>query len=192
MNVDWIVIPSFFSADVCNALVQRCAQKEKNFAKVGTNIDGQAQGRIDFEARRSKIAWLNIFDIEEIYNSLMVQIKQVNRTHYNFDISHGISEIQFTEYNSDNYGHYGWHMDVFYRAQNYHDRKLSVSIQLTDPNTYEGGNLEFDKCDPLPTDLSRPLGSVIIFPSFQYHRVTEVTKGTRYSLVTWIEGPKWR
>ena len=31
-------------------------------------------------------------------------------------------------------------------------------------------------------------GSVIVFPSFNWHQVSPVTKGTRYSLVIWCCG----
>ena len=72
--------------------------------------------------------------------------------------------------------------------------KLSVTINLSGDENYEGGNLKFDfgpntqgerfiECTEI-----RPKGSIIVFPSFTYHQVTPVTKGTRYSLVMWICG----
>jgi predicted 2-oxoglutarate/Fe(II)-dependent dioxygenase YbiX len=72
-------------------------------------------------------------------------------------------------------------------------RKLSVTISLSDPATYEGGNLKFD-LGPHREDRYhecaeiRPRGSIIVFPSHVYHQVTPVTKGTRYSLVAWNLG----
>jgi len=76
-------------------------------------------------------------------------------------------------------------------------RKLSVTVSLSDPNDYEGGNLKFDlgphredryhECTEI-----RPRGSIIIFPSHVYHQVTPVTSGTRYSLVAWNLGRPWR
>lgn len=73
-------------------------------------------------------------------------------------------------------------------------RKLSATINLNEPGEYEGGNLKFDfgphskteryhECEEI-----RPQGSIIVFPSFIYHQVTPVTKGTRYSLVFWLLG----
>ena len=70
------------------------------------------------------------------------------------------------------------------------DRKLSIIIQLTDENEYEGGNFEF-KYIQTP-ESCRIQGSVLVFPSYNEHRVTEVTKGVRNSLVCWMEGPRWR
>ena len=73
-------------------------------------------------------------------------------------------------------------------------RKLSMTINLNKPGEYEGGNLKFDfgphaagkrfhECEEI-----RPQGSIIVFPSYVYHQVTPVTKGTRYSLVLWLLG----
>ena len=80
-----------------------------------------------------------------------------------------------------------------------------MTISLSDPNEYEGGNLEFDfrnysKPDNEKDRLSRikecieirPKGSIVVFPSFVYHRVIPVTKGTRYSLVCWSVGDPFR
>lgn len=72
-------------------------------------------------------------------------------------------------------------------------RKLSVTINLTDPNTYEGGNLKFDlgnhNTDKFhEAEIARKQGSVVVFPSYLEHCVTPVTKGTRYSLVLWCSG----
>jgi PKHD-type hydroxylase len=70
---------------------------------------------------------------------------------------------------------------------------MSIVIQLTDPSEYEGGDFEIDSQYPqLPKEEIREKGSVLVFPSFIPHRVTPVTKGVRRSLVSWIEGPKFR
>lgn len=77
-------------------------------------------------------------------------------------------------------------------------RKISMTVNLTDPKNYAGGNLKFDLgahagnkrfkvCEEI-----RPMGSIIIFPSFTYHCVTPVTRGTRYSLVLWSLGRPWQ
>jgi PKHD-type hydroxylase len=73
-------------------------------------------------------------------------------------------------------------------------RKLSMTINLNKPGEYDGGNLKFDfgphaqgqrfhECVEI-----RPQGSIIVFPSYVYHQVTPVTRGTRYSLVLWSIG----
>lgn len=76
-------------------------------------------------------------------------------------------------------------------------RKLSATISLNDSAEYEGGNLEFDLGPHRPdryhtcTEI-RPKGSIVVFPSHIYHRVTPVTSGTRYSLVCWNLGAPFR
>ena len=114
-------------------------------------------------------------------------------THANRDFAVDCAEIyniQFTEYRGDNSGHYDWHSDVSWGADTQYDRKLSMSIQLSDPDEYRGGDFELRNSNP-PEGL-RDRGSVIIFPAYLLHRVTPVTAGIRLSLVTWIEGPRWR
>ena len=82
-------------------------------------------------------------------------------------------------------------------------RKLSITCQLTDGSEYTGGELEFDfrNYDPHMRDESKhrvqckeilPIGSIIVFPSFVWHRVNPVTRGTRYSLVIWNLGLPFR
>ena len=76
-------------------------------------------------------------------------------------------------------------------------RKISMTVNLTNPKNYAGGNLKFDfghhnakrfhVCQEI-----RPTGSIIIFPSYTHHCVTPVTRGTRYSLVLWSLGKPWR
>ena len=70
-------------------------------------------------------------------------------------------------------------------------RKVSLTVQLTDGDDYEGGDLQLWRGN---TRLNAPRGkgTVVIFPSYMMHRVTEVTKGTRESLVLWVGGDHYR
>lgn len=68
------------------------------------------------------------------------------------------------------------------------NRKLTVVVQLSSHEDYEGGDLVLDTNTENFFSASRELGSVIVFPSFVRHQVTPVTKGTRYSLVAWASG----
>ena len=66
-------------------------------------------------------------------------------------------------------------------------RKISMSLMLNDD--YEGGELEIMDTPPQP---KWGVGQMVFFPSYQYHEVKPVTKGTRYSLVLWFLGPPLR
>ena len=77
-------------------------------------------------------------------------------------------------------------------------RKLSITINLNEPGEYDGGNLKFDYGPHASgkrfheVEEIRPRGSIIVFPSFTYHQVTPVTRGTRYSLVLWSLGQPFK
>lgn len=138
------------------------------------------------EMRRSIVRWL---PRQSDVGHMMMQLF----THANRDFAVDFSEIyniQYTEYRGDNTGHYDWHADVSWIADTLFDRKLSMSIQLSESDEYSGGDFELRNTS-LPEGL-RDRGSVIIFPSYLLHRVTPVSAGLRRSLVTWVEGPRWR
>jgi PKHD-type hydroxylase len=101
---------------------------------------------------------------------------------------------QFTEYKAEYGGHFSLHRDteVFYHATDTTNmkRKVTLVIQLSDPDTYKGGDLEFvyDKAKSLYGQ--RDHGCAILFPSKALHKANRVIEGERYSLVAWFEGPK--
>ncbi|MFT7073376.1 MAG: PKHD-type hydroxylase [Patiriisocius sp.] len=66
-----------------------------------------------------------------------------------------------------------------------------MTIQLSDPNDYEGGDLRF-MINKEIVNAPKEKGTIIIFPSFIMHRVTPITKGTRQSIVGWVSGPPYR
>ena len=70
-------------------------------------------------------------------------------------------------------------------------RKLSISIQLTNPEEYEGGELYLYN-DDKGTLMDKTQGTLILFPSYVLHEVMPVTKGTRNSLVTWVTGKQFK
>ena len=60
-------------------------------------------------------------------------------------------------------------------------RKLSFTLQLSDPSKYEGCNLNVDDIC-----TSKQIGNTIIFDSGKLHEVTKLTDGERYALVCWF------
>lgn len=97
------------------------------------------------------------------------------------DITH-VGEVILLRYRTG--GKFTWHSDVLEGRE--HQRKLTVVVQLSEPDTYEGGQLQIKK---ISTEPFKHRGSVIMFPSNTPHRVATVTEGVRYSLITWIYGP---
>ena len=148
--------------------------------------------------RDSNIVWMND---RWIYNEIQPYVNLANKNAgWNFEWSHSES-CQFTKYEKGQF--YDWHCDGW--AEPYYNpndpthgkiRKLSVTVSLSDPKDYKGGELEFDfrNVDPDKKRNIRkcteilPKGSLVVFPGFVWHRVCPVKKGSRYSLVIWNLG----
>lgn len=140
------------------------------------------------EIRRSRVTFLDVERYAWLYQRIWQAAQELNHKYFNVEIF-GITErIQLARYDGADRGFYTWHTDFSDLAPR---RKLSMSVQLSRSENYEGGDLELLFRDaPYRTDRSR--GALIAFPSFALHRVTPVTAGERWSLVSWISGPRWR
>lgn len=165
--------------------------KIKELASKQTMQDGNLSGtNVLLNYRSSKVCWFDYSnETKFIYDKLITALKTANTNVWNFNITSIIDPVQFSEYTAPAQGHYDWHMD--FGNNNSSTRKLSVSVQLTDPSEYEGGDLEFMiHRDVVKAPKSK--GTMVVFPSYLQHRVTQVTKGTRHSLVFWIHGPPFK
>ena len=139
------------------------------------------------DVRRSRVAWLTE---NKSVKELILPYAQDAANVMGIDIDSNC-EIQFTEYHATENGHYDWHHDVDWNNNNGVDRKLSLTLQLTDSSEYEGGLFDFGEVEKLPPNY-RTKGTVLVFPSYLSHRVSPVTSGVRRSLVAWFSGPTWR
>ena len=138
------------------------------------------------EVRSSTVRW--VLD-QWVRDLLWEYVKTANRNAFAVDVENH-AEMQFTEYHAEEGGHYGWHHDINWNGSTNSDRKLSITVQLSDPSEYEGGDFEFDEISTNADFKSK--GTVLVFPSYLRHRVLPVTSGTRKSLVAWFAGPRWR
>lgn len=140
--------------------------------------------------RRSFVSWIGAnSETNWIFQKITDVVKQNNQQFWNFDLDK-IEKLQFTHYLSSEEGTYHAHVDPTPWSLP-HNRKLSMSLQLSDPNDYEGGELLLHLSNN-PTVISKQKGLMVFFPSHTLHEVTPVTKGERYSLVAWIHGPNLR
>lgn len=181
---NWAYWDNLFTEKECEELVAHGKKIGLNRAYVGidTIID-------DSTIRDSNVAFINPAGIEWAYRKLTDAVTTLNDKFFNFDIWGFHEGLQFTEYNAPG-GHYKAHIDKSYNGA---IRKLSVVVQLTDENEYEGGDLEIlinGEHDPIK--MKRSIGHLVIFPSYLLHRVLPVTKGTRHSLVGWVSGKPFR
>jgi len=130
--------------------------------------------RVNWIIPEQKYAWL--------YDRLEKNIERINEEFFNFELSH-ISSLQLGNYKAEESGKYEWHMDCGYGPI----RKLSIALQLNNPNEYEGGEFSFMR-GVKEENIPKEKGLMVLFPSFLLHRVSPVTSGERQSLVCWVNG----
>lgn len=134
--------------------------------------------------RKARVAWLAYDpEIAWVFDRLESEVRKINQKHYKFKLAGFYESLQFTEYLAPD-SHYTWHIDFDAGAASL--RKLSIVIQLSPPEDYEGGNLEI--FDEFVKSVPKKQGALVCFPSFVQHCVTPVTKGKRYTLVVWVSG----
>jgi PKHD-type hydroxylase len=177
-------ISGLLSPDECNGIIGKCERD----LKVGAGrIAGE---RVDVTVRKSEIAWIapeseNRWLFERVKDCL----KSVNAEWYQYDLI-GIEGIQFTKYSGADgqSSFYASHIDL--RATRFGTvRKLSFSVQLSQPDAYDGGDVLLYRSLSESAAISRAAGSITFFPSYTIHEVAPVTRGVRYSLVGWAHGP---
>ena len=186
----------------CDELIKYGKSKSDGLALTGNAQNKKLDKKAikDLKKKRdSNIVWL---DERWIYKEIQPYVHRANQEagwNFQWDFS---EPCQFTKYKKGQY--YGWHCDSWdqpYQRQqgdptHGKTRKLSVTVTLSDPKDYKGGELEFDFKNRDPDKKPNikkcteilPRGSIIVFPSHVWHRVKPVTKGTRYSLVMWNLG----
>jgi len=151
-------------------------------------VIGETKKGKDKQYRDSTVSWLHPSDdLDWAFRKITDVVIDLNKNFFKFDLYGFIEGFQFTRYQAPS-GKYKKHVD---RGMNMHIRKLSLSVQLSDPSSYEGGDLVLYEQDK-PTIIPKEQGKLIAFPSYTLHEVTPVTKGERYSLVAWITGPMFK
>ena len=194
----------------CDNVIEYALHKQEVIARTG-GYENKKLSQDDIknlhQKRKSDLVWLNE---TWIYKEIHPYVLQANKNAgWNFEWDRSES-CQFTKYKLNQY--YDWYCDSWDKPYERKDknspengkiRKLSMTCQLTDGSEYKGGELEFDfrNYDPhMRDELSHirtateilPKGSIIVFPSFVWHRVKPVTKGVRYSLVVWHLGAPFK
>lgn len=184
-SVPFVTWHDAFSQDELQKLNEVCDALSLEPAKIGSGNDGEVVPCI----RSTEVGWLkNNENTVWIYDRLAWVARSINSDFYRFDLFGFLEDMQFTVYTDTADGHYSWHLD----AGGNHDlyRKLSLVLQLSDPDDYEGGDLQvFTSSEP--TSVDKKKGLIAAFPSYTLHRVTPVTKGIRKTLVIWVAGPEF-
>lgn len=173
-----------------NVLTHEDIQKIEDIASELEIIEGNVSGNLDASekprGRKSNISWIPPNNNSWLYQKIHNVVSFINNQYYHFDLE-GVELIQYTTYHAPD-GAYNMHVD--YDPNSLVHRKISLTIQLSDDNSYEGGDLVvYPSSFDMPIKSLRKKGSMTSFLSHMIHEVTPVTKGTRKSLVVWVAGP---
>jgi len=182
----FVILSGGFTDDELEMVVAACELSEFNKGKVG----GGKHNMIDPNVRDTDITWVEQNEANGwIYSRMSNLASRVNFDKFQFDLSH-FQPLQYGKYKPG--GHYTWHYDAGPNTSE--NRKLSFVLALSDPDSYEGGELQININGDTDKAHSMKIrkGDLIVFPSYIGHRVTPVTSGERMTLVGWAVGPRFK
>ena len=161
-----------FTPAQCQNIIDTGHQQKAEKAKVGTKNIGE--GKYNIKMRITTISWIPFKEMTEMYKIIERSMHQVNGNHFGYEGMQITEPAQFTEYPKG--GFYDWHMDAEANCQFEPPvRKISMTILLSNPSEFEGGDLEFMTEGNRPPNLMQ--GQAIFFCSLIRHRVAKVKKG---------------
>jgi PKHD-type hydroxylase len=172
-------IPMVFTPEECAALVREFTPRLEPALVESMNLaqsTGIRKSSAVFIPPNGSTRW--------VFDRLGKAVREVNAEVYGFDVGQFREGFQFTRYEVGEY--YGPHFDI--GPGKLTERKLSLTVQLSAPEEYTGGELVIYPEFVAPKDQ----GTMTVFPSFMCHNVCPVKTGVRYSLVSWLAGPPFR
>lgn len=182
--IDIHTISEAFSASECDAILVVARSAEAQEA-------GLLRQATDHNLRRADLVWLDDVDgAGWVMDRIIDLVRHANREVFDFALTEFAESPQVARYGAEKQGHFTWHSDIGdgpLAAR----RKLTMVVQLSDPESYDGGRLEVM---PSAQVITAPVGrgNATLFPSYLLHRVTPVTEGERHSLTIWAHGPRFR
>ena len=130
---------SIFTPEQCQLIIDKGMSLKKETASVGMNKPG---GGVDPKKRITTISWIPFKEMPEMYRDIETTMLKANGNHFGFDGMRLTEPGQFTHYLEG--GFYEWHMDNDVLGKHQPPvRKISMTLLLSDPSTFEGGELEF-------------------------------------------------
>ena len=169
-----------FTKQECDLIIETCLKK--GISKAGVSKESLINEKI----RDSDVVFMFPEELNWVFPRLTDIITALNEKFFKFNLFGFQEGIQFTVYKKNQ--KYKRHVDRVYQGK---IRKLSLSVQLSEPKTYKGGDLVLYEGEG-ELLAKKEVGSITLFPSFVEHEVRPVIKGTRYSLVAWITGDSFK
>jgi PKHD-type hydroxylase len=143
--------------------------------------------------RTTRVAWVHRDDATEaLYRDMEAVVLRLNAELFHFDLT-GLTTMQYAVYDSAQAGFFDWHNDYGRSREepNQPPRKITMSVQLSEADAYDGCDLEVRAAHPVDV-APRARGTLVAFRASALHRVTPITRGQRKSLVIWAAGPEFR
>lgn len=193
-------------------IIEKDLAVEHDAKLIDSKVGGGVYGTVDKEKRNAQNSWIS--DQHWVTGFIWHYVQKANRENFLYDLTQiDGNSLQYTVYKEGQY--YGWHSDEDYSqwhkpvaTHNQYSledqqlehlnqsiekvRKLSFSLLLSDPSSYEGGNFQLMNSASKSYIAPRQQGILVVFDSRAQHRVQKVTKGVRKSIVGWTVGPRWK
>lgn len=162
---------------------------EKRPMKLGTIINSDFNElNVNKKVRNCEVDWIPANSW--LPSMIWYHINGINNQYYQYDIR-SLEDLQLTSYSENEF--YTWHVDSYFDNQMSHERKLSFSLQLSDENEYDGGELQLLRNGYKEVKVAnKGKGILTVFDSRISHRVTKIKRGKRICLVGWAIGPAWK
>ena len=192
------LFPRMIKPEVCNEIVKDCLSRDLKPAEVFDS--NPSSSRDDPSIRKTSIYFVSTDKNNKANEIAWHFLKEANKQMFNYDLTY-FQPVQFAEYKDG--GFYDWHVDTHYQDEPNKTRKLSLSLMLTDPDTFEGGEFQFfnggrpfiEQGDATGEQIKNDLkaqGTIVVFDSRDFHRVTPCVKGIRHSVVCWATGAAFK
>jgi len=172
-----------FSPEECDYIIGMHKEKKSYSGKTysGLHEETRSVDIVDLEFDQ-KNDW--------IYRRIITNVYTANERWWKFDISGIQQEFSLGRYKKSSKGRYLPHTD--YNQIGHWPRKITVIVQLTNPKKYEGCQTKLYTGGHEEIIIPQTQGSMTLFPSYCLHEVTQVTKGSRYTMFGWVNGPHWK
>jgi PKHD-type hydroxylase len=185
----FIIIKNIFNDQMIKEL-EDMVHTNYQFSKGRTGIAELGSDTDSYRTNNRDIAYITPMPYSKwLYDLLFPLALEANEKLFHFDIDIVTDPIHYVIYPEDG-GHLDWHMDI--GAYGVNKRKIAMTVQLSDPSEYEGGEFEIWFGGQQSVVVPREKGDVICFPAFCMHRVRPITKGQRKCLVFWTGGRPFR
>ena len=177
-------VPAAFTTWECDRIVAAIANMPTDEALLGGGNRNHTQ-------RNANLVWMDdVGDLSWVMTRLIEVVSHSNNQQFDFDVREFAESPQIASYDATKGGHFAWHSDIGHGPAS-GKRKLTLVLQLSNPDTYDGGDLEIRPSTHVLL-ANRAQGSVSVFPSFALHQVTPIKRGIRRSLTVWAHGPPFR